>query len=210
MADKGLEALRRLKEGNKRFVEETVAPQARPRLHEPATLAQGQSPFAIVLACSDSRVPVEIVFDQGLGDLFVIRVAGHVPGPPVIGSIEFAAQQFGSPLLVVLGHSNCGAVQATLDHVEQPANDASPHLMSVVNAILPAVRPLIAAEPPLKRDALIDEAVRNNVREAATAVCAESSVITRLVNEGNLLVVGAEYCLETGNVDVFHGDPEGD
>ena len=200
-------ALERLREGNRRFVgdartRDTFADQARRR-----ELAAGQEPFAIVLGCSDSRVPAEIVFDQGLGDLFVIRVAGNIVAPSQIGSVEFAAGRFGTRLVVVLGHSTCGAILATLEELRRPSGDQSRNLRAIVDRIRPSVEPLLATELGRDPDALVREAVRVNIQVSADQLRHGSSVLEQLIKEDGLLVVGAEYSLETGVVDFFDGVP---
>src|SRR5213594_681814 len=163
----GHEALVRLREGNRRFVA-SIADTA-PALSETRrlALAEGQRPFAIVLGCSDSRVPAELVFGQGFGDLFVIRVAGNIVAPSQVGSVEFAAGRFGTRLAVVLGHTQCGAIAATLEELRQPASYQSPNLRSIVDRIRPAVEPLLATAVGLRPEALLAHAVRANVRAAA-------------------------------------------
>jgi carbonic anhydrase len=200
------EALRRLQEGNRRFVagirnEDGVSTRARR-----ADLVAGQEPFAIILGCSDSRVPAELVFDQGLGDLFVIRVAGNIVAPSQIGSVEFAAEQFRTRLVVILGHSQCGAVKATLEELRSPSDSAhSRNLRSIVGRIRPAVEGLLATQIAGDPDALADAACRANVRASAEQLRHGSEIIERLCAEGGLLIVGAQYSLETGVVDVFEG-----
>jgi len=199
----GLEALERLREGNRRFA--AGAPSA----HQLATetrrreVMDRQRPFAIILGCSDSRVPAEIVFDQGIGDLFVIRVAGNVVAPSLVGSVEFAADQFATRLVVVMGHSGCGAVTATLDELRRPEGIQSPNLRSIVERVRPAVEPLLETDASSDPDALMAAAVRANVRRSVEQLRGGSELIERLVNEDGLLVVGAEYSLETGLVDFF-------
>lgn len=202
-----LEALERLREGNGRFVSDRgrgggPATQARRR-----ELMVGQEPHAIILGCSDSRVPAEIIFDQGLGDLFVIRVAGNIIAPSLVGSVEFAAERFGTRLVVVLGHTECGAVLATLEDLERPAGNRSPNLRSIVDRIRPSVEPLMESGPREDRDALVHRAVRANIRASANQLRHGSSILERLVDEDGLLVVGAEYSLQTGIVDFFDGMP---
>jgi carbonic anhydrase len=197
------EALERLREGNRRFAGgvrslETVMSQL--RRHE---FVAGQAPFAVILGCSDSRVPVEIVFDQGLGDLFVIRVAGNVVAPSQIGSVEFAAERYGTRLVVVLGHTLCGAVQATLEELRQPAGQRSYNLGSIVDRIRPSVEALLATDLGQDPAALMSCAVRANVRVSASALRHGSAVLERLIRDEGLCVVGAEYALETGVVDFF-------
>jgi carbonic anhydrase len=200
------EALERLREGNRRFVSGlgTVGLSSRDRRAE---LVAGQQPFAIVLGCSDSRVPSEIVFDQGLGDLFVIRVAGNIVAPSQVGSVEFAAERFGTRLVVVLGHSQCGAVLATLEELRRPRESQSRNLRSIVDRIRPSVEGLLAAELHADQDALVSAAMRANVRASANHLRHGSEVLERLIEHDGLLVVGAEYSLETGLVDVFDGAP---
>ena len=198
-------ALKRLREGNQRFVSglrslDTLMSHLRRR-----EFVLGQEPFAVVLGCSDSRVPVEMVFDQGLGDLFVIRVAGNIVAPSQIGSVEFAAEQFGTRLVVVLGHTHCGAVKATLDELARPTERQSRNLGSIVGRIRPSVEGLLATELRADPVALAREAIRANVRVATNALRHGSQILERLIDREGLLVVGAEYELETGVVDFFEG-----
>ena len=200
-----LEALARLKEGNLRFVSGERSPEARLDQLERIKRGGDQSPFAIILGCSDSRVPAELVFDQGIGDLFVIRVAGNIVAPSQVGSIEFAADQFGTRLVVVMGHSNCGAVQATLRHLERPAQLGSPNLGIIIKSIQPCVQALLESEPGFDRDELLTRAVRDNIRASADLLRHGSAVLETLIQDKGLLVIGAEYSLETGLVDFFDG-----
>jgi carbonic anhydrase len=204
----GPEALQRLLEGNRRFVDGTSIVDAQARLSRRAALVSGQQPFAIILGCSDSRVPAEIVFDQGLGDLFVIRVAGNIVAPSQIGSVEFAADQFEIRLVVVLGHSRCGAIKVTLSEIRSPNPAHSRNVRSIVDRIRPSVKGLILSGAATETDDIVEQAVRANVRVAAHQLRHGSEVIERLVENEGLLVVGAEYSLETGLVDVFDGLPE--
>src|SRR5262245_30711599 len=201
------EALERLRQGNQRFA--TDGPTRRKTMSQRRRLelAQGQEPFAIVLGCSDSRVPAEIVFDQGLGDLFVIRVAGNIVAPSQVASIEFAAEQFDTRLVVVLGHSRCGAILATLDDLERRSGERSKNLLSIVGRIRPAVEPLLATALASDRDALVREAVRANIRASTDHLRHGSEILERMVETHGVLVVGAEYSLETGIVDFFHPAP---
>ena len=160
-----------------------------------------------MLGCSDARVPAEIVFDQGLGDLFVIRVAGNIVAPSQIGSVEFAAAAFGTRLVVVLGHSNCGAIHATLEQLARPTRDQSRNLRSIVDRIRPAVAGLLERDPPRDRQTLEQQAVRANIRMAANHLRHGSELLEQLIQSDGLLVVGAEYSLETGVVDFFDGVP---
>jgi carbonic anhydrase len=203
------EALERLREGNRRFVDgvqsrDTLASQTRR-----SELVEGQEPFAVILGCSDSRVPVEIVFDQDLGDLFVIRVAGNIVASSQIGSVEFAAERFGTRLVVVLGHSRCGAVSATLEELRRPTKSQSPNLGSIVDRIRPAVEELLATELRHDPEALMRQAVRANVRASVNHLRHGSQVLEGLLQRDGLLVVGAQYSLDTGAVEFFEGVPEG-
>jgi carbonic anhydrase len=202
------EALERLREGNLRFTSNARSSDAYPSPARLAELAKSQQPFAIILGCSDSRVPAEIVFDQGLGDLFVIRVAGNIVAPSQIGSVEFAAERFGTRLVVVLGHSQCGAILATLEALRGPAENPSRNLRSIVDRVRPSVEGLLATNLRHDLDALVDQAVRANIRASANHLRHGSRIIEQLIQDDGLLVVGAEYSLETGVVDFFDGLPE--
>jgi carbonic anhydrase len=204
------EALARLREGNRRFVANRTA-MGGPSAERRTELVAGQEPFAIILGCSDSRVPAELVFDQGFGDLFVIRVAGNIVAPSQIGSVEFAAARFGTRLVVVLGHSQCGAVLATLDELQGRTTNESRNLRSIVDRVRPAVETLLAsqhlrAEP----ETLIRDAVRANVRASANQLRHGSELLERLILTDGLLVVGAEYSLETGVVTFLDGSARAD
>ena len=204
----GHEALVRLREGNRRFdasMADTAPALNQTRRH---ALAEGQQPFAIVLGCSDSRVPAELVFGQGFGDLFVIRVAGNIVAPSQVGSVEFAAARFGTRLVVVLGHTECGAITATIEELRQPTVHQSAGLRAIVDRIRPAVEPLLATALREQPEALVAHAVRANIRAAADHLRHGSAILERLVEHDGLLIVGAEYCLWTGMVDVFDGAPE--
>ncbi|SEA35590.1 carbonic anhydrase [Microbulbifer marinus] len=199
------EALHRLQEGNRRFAAGLQGQHAGANESKRRELVSGQEPFAIILGCSDSRVPAELIFDQGLGDLFVIRVAGNVVAPSQIGSVEFAAERFGTPLVVVLGHSNCGAIQATLEELVRPQETRSPNLRSIADRIRPAVEPLLDAASSKEVDKLVPSAVRANIRASANQLRRGSQILEQLVEKDELLIVGAEYSLETGAVDFFDG-----
>ena len=202
-----LEALERLREGNARFVAEVRNDaQSQGRLRRHALMA-GQEPFAIILGCSDSRVPAEIVFDQGLGDLFVIRVAGNVIAASQIGSVEFAAERFGTRLVVVLGHSQCGAIQATLEDLQRPRDQRSRNLRSIVDRVRPSIETLLDTDLRHDHEALLRHAVRANVRVSAYHLRHGSEILEQLSEDNGLLVVGAEYSLETGVVEFFDGVP---
>jgi carbonic anhydrase len=201
------EALERLREGNRRFVSDVRSGDTFTSQTRRNELTAGQEPFAIVLGCSDSRVPAEIVFDQGLGDLFVIRVAGNIVASSQIGSVEFAAEQFGTPLVVVLGHSRCGAVLTTIEELMRPGENQSRNLRSIVDRVRPAVEALLATELRHDPHALLRHAVRANVRASANQLRRGSEVLEQLIERDRLLVVGAEYSLENGVVEFFDGVP---
>ena len=202
------EALERLRVGNRRFASGVRSSDILASETRRNELAAGQEPFAIILGCSDSRVPAEIIFDQGLGDLFVIRVAGNIAAPSQIGSVEFAADGFDTPLVVVLGHSQCGAVLATLEELTRPSEKQSRNLRSIVDRIRPSVEALLRTELRHDSEALVRQAVRSNVRVSANHLRHRSEVLEARIQKDGLLVVGAEYSLETGIVDFFDGVPE--
>ena len=197
---RAIEALQRLKDGNHRFV-------SRQDTRRPEPTAS-QDPFAIILGCSDARVPAEIVFDQGLGDLFVIRVAGNIVAPSQVGSVEFAAERFGTRLVVVLGHTRCGAIAATLEQMQDPSAKGSRNLASIVDRVRPSVEALM--ETDLKNDltALAAQAIRLNVRASTDHLRHGSPILEQLIKEDGLLVVGGEYFVDTGVVEFFDGVPK--
>lgn len=198
------DALARLREGNQRFVASIRSGQPLLGPTKPIELGQPQNPVAIILGCSDARVPAELVFDQGLGDLFVIRVAGNVVAPSQVGSVEFAASRFGTPLVVVLGHSKCGAILATIEALQQPAETPqSRNLNSIVNRVRPSVEGLLATELRHDLDGLVHHAVRANVRASVNQLRHGSELLEQLIQDQGLMVVGAEYSLETGAVEFF-------
>lgn len=203
-----IEALQRLREGNRRFVSDVVDSATFITQAHRSEAAEGQEPLAIILGCSDSRVPAEMVFDQGLGDLFVIRVAGNIVAPSQVGSVEFAAEKFGTRLVVVLGHSMCGAILSTLDELTQPAKSQSPNIRSIVDRIRPSVETLLATDLRHDHGALVRQAVRANIRASADHLRHGSQLLEKLIQKDGLLVVGAEYSLETGVVEFFDGLPE--
>jgi carbonic anhydrase len=200
------EALACLKVGNRRFVSGARHDDAVLSHSQRAELAKGQEPFAIILGCSDSRVPAELVFDQGLGDLFVIRVAGNIVAPSQIGSVEFAAAQFGTRLVVVLGHSQCGAVLATLRELQQPTVSRSRNLRSIVDRIRPSVEALLTTELRHDVDALVRHAVRANVSVSVSHLRHGSEILEDLIEHEGLRAIGAEYSLDTGLVEFFDGE----
>lgn len=202
------EALQRLREGSARFASDVSRGRGAADRSRRSDLIENQRPLAAVLGCSDSRVPPEIVFDQGLGDLFVVRVAGNIAGPAQVGSVEFAALQLRTRLVVVLGHSRCGAVRSTLEHLEGSADEPTADLRSILEFVRPSVAPLLAAEAAQDREALLQQAVRANV-EASVNRLRESEALGRLIDEGDLVVVGAMYSLEAGTVEFFDGGDDG-
>lgn len=195
------EALRRLREGNRRFISDRAITHVMAD-SERLELAQSQHPFAIILGCSDSRVPAELVFDQGLGDLFVIRVAGNIVAPSQIGSVEFAAAKFGTELVVVMGHSNCGVIHAAVHHLRHEPGLESSSMSSIVDRVTPAVSPLLDIYPDDDK-ALIEAATRSNVMASVEQLRSSSSILARLEEKGRLMIVGAHCSLETGEV-VFY------
>jgi carbonic anhydrase len=201
------DALERLREGNQRFVSGVRSVDTISSAMRRDELVAGQAPFAIILGCSDSRVPAEMVFDQGVGDLFVIRVAGNVVAPSQVGSVEFAAERFATQLVVVLGHTMCGAIEATLEELGRPSGDQSPNLRSIVGRVRPAVAPLLETELASSPDELLKHAVKANIRASANHLRHGSQILEQLIHQGRLAVVGAEYSLETGEVEFFDGVP---
>jgi len=204
--DPARQAFDRLREGNRRFAS-SAQHDAGKLQTRPAELADGQAPFAIILGCSDSRVPAEIVFDQGLGDLFVIRVAGNIAAPSQIGSVEFAATQFGTRLVVVLGHSKCGAIEATIQQLRESSEIRSRNLGLIVDFVRPSVASVLAESRDDDPDTLIGQAVRANIRAAAEHMRHGSQILEELERDEGLVIIGAEYSLETGLVDFFDGIP---
>ncbi|WP_092997130.1 carbonic anhydrase [Thiohalomonas denitrificans] len=198
-----LEALERLKAGNGRYVSNVMSLEALTSHGRRAEFVAEQKPIAVILGCSDSRVPAEIIFDQGLGELFVIRVAGNIVAPSQVGSVEFAAAQFGTPLVVVLGHSYCGAIGATIDQLIGRGSSPSRNIRSIVNRISPSIAGLVETDLRYDREGLMEEAVRANVRASANHLRHGSELLEQLIGEGTLVVVGAEYCLDSGRVDFF-------
>lgn len=202
------EAYTRLKEGNARYASDVRSIESMVSHTRRAQLTAKQEPFAIVLGCSDSRVPAEIVFDQGIGDLFVIRVAGNIVAPSQVGSVEFAAARFGTKLVVVVGHAGCGAVVATLEELERPGETRSRNLLSIVDRVRPSVEPLLHTDLARDRSALVDAAVRANVRASVDHLRHGSRILEDLTTQEGLFVIGAEYRLDTGVVDFFEVPPE--
>lgn len=203
------EALARLREGNERYVANVRSIDALVSHTRRAELAVNlPSPFAIVLGCSDARAPAEIIFDQGLGDLFIVRVAGNIVAPSQVASVEFAASRYGTQLVVVLGHTQCGAIQATIDELQGQGGVDLQNLKSIVDRIKPAVQALISTDLARDRTVLIREAVRANVRMSTHQLRHGSQLLEKLVAQGKLCIVGGEYSLESGRVELFDGVPD--
>jgi carbonic anhydrase len=197
------EAINRLKEGNQRFVSGVRSIDNIVKQSRRTDFVENQEPFAIILGCSDARVPAEIIFDQGLGDLFVIRVAGNIVAPSQVGSVEFAADMYGTQLVVVLGHSMCGAVMATINELERPSKETSSNVLSIVNRIRPTIEPLF--ETDLREDPakLLESSIHANIHAATNQLMHGSQKLEQLVQQGKLRIVGAEYSLESGEVSFF-------
>lgn len=200
------EALERLREGNRHFVKHASAPDLPLDKARRESLTRGQAPFAVVLSCSDSRVPSEIVFGQGLGDLFVVRVAGNIVAPSLVGSVEFAAAKFGTRLVVVMGHSSCGAIQATLDFLQHQTEVPSDNIRSIVERCKSPVQTVLdTGTGKLQQHELLHQAIRANVRSSCDHLRHGSPLLEQLVQDEGLMIVGAEYDLESGVVDFFEG-----
>jgi len=195
------EALQRLQEGNKRFVSGVRSIDSLVKQMQRQDFVDGQAPFAIILGCSDSRVPAELVFDQGLGDLFVIRVAGNIVAPSQVGSVEFATSQFGTPLVVVLGHSMCGVVMATLEEIKRPSDQTSSNVLSIVSRIRPSVELLLETDLHDDPEHLLKTAIRSNILASTNSLRHGSQMLEQLILEDRLAIVAAEYSLETGVVE---------
>jgi carbonic anhydrase len=193
----GDQALQRLLAGNRRFVQGVPVNQGRDSVRR-AAVAEKQTPFAIILGCSDSRVPPEVLFDEGIGDLFLVRVAGNTASAPsLIGSIEYSAEVLHSVLLMVLGHEGCGAVHATIDHVQNGAQEPG-HIEAFVDPIIPAVQ-AVQDQPA---DQLMGAAIQQNIRLQVQQLSASTPLLAPLVSSGKLKVVGAEYQLASGQVQL--------
>lgn len=197
------QALLRLENGNRCFAEGLTGREPERRHARRSQLVEDQAPFAIILGCSDSRVPAEIVFNQGLGDLFVIRVAGHVVAPSQIGSIEFAVDRYATPLVVVLGHTHCGAVTAAVDDTARLSASRSPNLGFIVKSIRPCVEVVAKSNPELTRSELIERVTRENIRATVNKLRCGSEVLYPLIRAKRLRILGAEYSLESGRVELL-------
>jgi carbonic anhydrase len=200
-------ALARLVEGNRRFHERTPNNSSdNRRLFDPA-FVEGQRPFAIVVGCSDSRTPVEIIFDEGFGDLFVVRVAGPVVAPSIVGSVEFAASTFGTRLVVVLGHTNCGAIRASMNVLRTGDRPESRNIRAITDRIVPQIRGIVRNPGTMTEAQIARAAMRCKVEGSADDLRHGSQLLEELVLAGQVAVVGADYDLETGKVDFFDGLP---
>jgi carbonic anhydrase len=200
------EALQKLIEGNKRYVESKMNACTETTAAAREKLAKGQKPYAIILSCSDSRVPPEIIFDKSLGEIFVVRVAGNVPDPVVLGSIEYAAEHLGSPLVMVLGHERCGAVTAAVDAKGKPEGNIG----AIVKTIAPAVKKAKKeckdckdCDLKDKKAKLVECAIDENVKMVAANLTKQSPVLRHLVKEGKVKIVAAKYDLDDGKVTLF-------
>ena len=200
------DALERLRDGNRRFISNEISEEVLAIREHRAGAAAPQNPFAIILACSDSRVPTELIFDQGIGDLFVIRVAGNIVAPSQIGSIEYAAKQFGTRLVVVLGHSNCGAIIATLRELALKESHRSPNLRAIVDRIRPALDPVLEEYYDVEDEAVVASCVRANVQASVDGLQHGSLILEQLIEAKELNIIGAEYSIETGYIDFFESD----
>ena len=200
------DALERLRDGNRRFISDEVSEEVSAIREHRAGAAAPQSPFAIILACSDSRVPTELIFDQGIGDLFVIRVAGNIVAPSQIGSIEYAAKQFGTRLVVVLGHSNCGAIIATLRELALKESHRSSNLRAIVDRIRPALDSVLEEYYDAEDEAVVASCVRANVQASVDGLQHGSLILEKLIEAKELNIIGAEYSIETGYIDFFESD----
>lgn len=196
-------ALQQLKDGNTRFVEGKSVASSLATESRRNELVDGQHPSAIILGCSDSRAPAEIIFDQGLGELFVIRVAGNIVAPPLIGSVEYAVENVGTRLIVVLGHTGCGAVAATISQLKNGGDVKSPNLKEIVDGIHPSVLSLLEENPEMDSEVLLSRAVRNNIQSSVEQLRQGSETLQHFIDEDSLVILGAEYSLETGVVEFF-------
>lgn len=200
-----VEALKELQAGNARFVAGLKGDAQTQHQSRKPELRETQEPIAIILGCSDARVPAEIVFDQALGELFVIRVAGNIVASSQVGSVEFAASAFGTRLVVVLGHTQCGAIQSTISELQQPSENQSKNLRSIVDRVQPSVETLLATDLKDDYDELVRQSVRANVRVSVNHLRNGSAVLESLIASDGLRIIGAEYAIETGQVDFFDG-----
>jgi carbonic anhydrase len=204
------DALQKLMDGNKRYLENKLTSAAMSDSATRTSLANSQKPYAIILSCSDSRVPPEIIFDKGLGELFVVRVAGNIPDPVVLGSIEYAAEHLGSPLVMVLGHERCGAVKATVD--SKGKSTGSPNIDAIVKIIEPNLKSATknceacAGEKKCadtKKDAFTECVIDANAKTVAADLTKKSKILKHLTDEKKIKIVAAKYDLDDGKVTLF-------
>ena len=193
------EALKNLMDGNRRFVEQQMTGIRVCDVSAREKLAKGQKPYAIILSCSDSRVPPELIFDEGLGEIFVVRVAGNIPDPIVLGSIEYAVEHLGSPLIMVLGHERCGAVTAAVDAKGKPEGNIG----AIIKTIAPAVKQAKTEYKGNEKAELVETTINDNIKLVASNIPKLSSVLSRLVKEGKVKIVGAKYDLDDGKVTLM-------
>lgn len=197
------EEQKRLEQGNQRFMAGKAEHPRIDILRRVETATQGQKPFATILTCSDSRVPPEYIFDQGVGDIFVIRVAGNIAGTSEAATIEYGTEHLGTPLLVVMGHKSCGAVSATVQKAEVHGS-----LPKLVERIVPAVEAARAKQPNATGTDLLNAAIKANVMQSIADLLHGSDIVRHLVSEAKLTIVGAVYDIETGKVDWLGPHPE--
>jgi carbonic anhydrase len=184
-------ALQKLKNGNQRFVDNKPTFVHQDKALRDRLNTSGQTPMAAFLSCSDSRVPVEMVFDLGFGDAFVVRVAGNVPGVMAVASLEYAVDHLGVPLVVVLGHTNCGAVKAAVDHVVEPGS---------LGQLMAFIKPAVQAVEGLPEEERLNAAIKNNVNVSVALLTAQSTILAKAAEEGRAKIMGAVYQMETGQV----------
>jgi len=191
------DALKLLKEGNKRFVEMKLQHPNETIERRQDTAMNGQSPFAVVLACSDSRVPVEAIFDRGIGDIFVVRVAGNIAvDKSVIGSVEYAVKYLNSPLLVIMGHTECGAVKSAVS-----GHAAEGQVLDIQKVILPIVIKIRKDRPDLAESDMLNVAIRDNALQAKADILDKSSIVKKMADDGKLKIVTAIYDIKTGSIE---------
>lgn len=204
------EALQKLMEGNKRYVENQQTGSKLCDATSRAALAKSQKPYAIILSCSDSRVPPEVIFDKGLGEIFVVRVAGNVPDPVVLGSIEYAAEHLGSPLIMVLGHERCGAVKATVD--SKGKSTGSANIDAIVKTVSPAMKDAAKDCEACKGAAKCSETKKSeftecvadsNAKRVAAGLTARSKILKHLKDAKKISIVAAKYDLDDGVVTLL-------
>ena len=195
------EAMKRLAEGNARFRKNQLA-HPRQNMARVSETSKGQHPFAVVVTCADSRLSPEIIFDQGIGDLFVLRVAGNIPDDHMLGSVEYAITHLGSRLVMVLGHENCGAVKATLE-AGKDIKKLPGHVSSLAKSIAPAVK-----DDLCEKGDKLQCAVRANVRHVVDGLNKNQPIIGKMAKDEDIVIVGAVYDIETGKVKVLKSETE--